>query len=88
MLTDLYIHEETVCTSTEGLLAEVERVNEEGLEEGYIIGSMDVEVLNPSLDVEFTVEKVCEMFSNSTMEMDGINYKELSLYLSLNKTDE
>ena len=88
MLTDLYIHEKTVCMSTEGLLAEVERINDEGLEDGHIIGSMDVEALYPSLDVEFTVDKVCELFSNSTMNIDGINYKELTLYLSLNKTDE
>ena len=87
LLTDLYIHEKTVCMSTEGLLAEVERINNEGIEAGYIIGSADVEALYPSLDVAFTVEKVCEVFMNSTMNIKGINYKELTLYLSLNKTD-
>ena len=88
MLTDLYIHEKTVCLSTEGLLAEIERMNNEGVREDDIIGSADVEALYPSLDVQFTVDKVCELFLSSTIDIKGIDYKELSLYLSLNKTDE
>ena len=88
LLTDLYIHEETVCMSTEGLLAEVERVNDGGIEDGYFVGSADVKALYPSLHVDFTVEKVCEVFMGSSMNIKGINYKELTLYLSLNKTDQ
>ena len=88
MLTDLYIYEKTVCMSTEGLLAEVDRINDEGIEEDDIVGSADIEALYPSLDIQFTVEKVCELFLDSTIDIKGINYKELSLYLSLNKTDE
>ena len=88
MLTDLYTHEKTVCLSTEGLLAEVERMNDEGIGVDDIIGSADVEALYPSLDVQFTVDKVCELFHNSTMDIEGVDYKELLLYLSLNKTDE
>ena len=45
MLTDLYINEESVCMSTEGLLAEVERINQEGIEEDDVVGSPDVEAL-------------------------------------------
>ena len=63
-------------------------MNNEGVGEDDIIGSADVEALYPSLDVEFTVDKVCELFLNSTVDIKGIDYKELSLYLSLNKTDE
>ena len=74
--------------STEGLLAEVERINDGGIEDGYFVGSADVEALYPSLDVDFTVEKVCEVFMGSSMNIKGINYKELTLYLSLNKTDQ
>ena len=61
ILTDVYIGEPTVCSSTEELLAEVERVNEEGLDEMDIIGSADVEALYPSLDIDFTIDKVCEL---------------------------
>ena len=65
ILTDVYMEEETVCLSTEELLAEVEKLNEEGIGDGYVIGSFDVEALYPSLDVEFTVDKVCELFMSS-----------------------
>ena len=42
----------------------------------------------PSLDIDFTVDCVCELFLSSDVDIDGINYKELSLYLSLNKDDQ
>ena len=89
ILTDVYTGEETVCASTEELLAAVEKLNEDGeIDEMDIIGSMDVEALYPSLDIDFTVDKVCEMLYNSKVTFEGINYKELGLYLSLVKNDE
>ena len=53
--------------STEELLAEVERLNEEGLDDDDVIGSMDVEALYPSLDIDFTVDKVCEIIYGSSV---------------------
>ena len=88
LITDIYKDEETVCSSTEELLAEVEKLNLLGINESDIVGSMDVEALYPSLDIDFTIEKVCEQIMNSTIEFEGLNYKELSLYLSLVRTEE
>ena len=88
LLKDVYMGEKTVCASTEELLAEVRRLNEEGVEGEDIVGSMDVEALYPSLDVDFTVDCVCELFLSSDVDIEGIDYKELSLYLSLNKDDQ
>ena len=88
MLTDVYVSERTVCASTEELLAEVNRLNEEGIDSTYIVGSMDVEALYPSLDIEFTVEKVCEVLYNSRVNIEGVDYKELGLYLSLVKSED
>ena len=88
LLTDVYKDEETVCSSTEELLAEVEKLNLVGINESDIVGSMDVEALYPSLDIDFTIEKVCELITNSTIEFEGLNYKELSLYLSFMRTEE
>ena len=88
LLTDVYVGEKTVCASTEELLAEVEIINNEGeLDNTYIVGSMDVEALYPSLDIEFTVDKVCELLYESRVNIEGIDIKELGLYLSLMKTD-
>ena len=88
LLTDVYIGEKTICSSTEELIAEVERVNDEGLDELDVIGSMDVEALYPSLDIDFTIEKVCELLYESSVEYKGLNVKELGLYLSLVMDDE
>ena len=88
MLSDLYTEEETVCLSTEELLAEVEKLNAEGIHDGYVIGSFDVEALYPSLDVDFTVDKVCELFMTSNVNIEGVDYKEVGLYMSLNKNDD
>ena len=88
ILTEVYVHEKTVCSSTEELLAEMDKLNENGIDASFIVGSMDVEALYPSLDVEFTIAKVCELFYESNIQVNGINYKELGLYLSLTHTDE
>ena len=88
ILTDVYVGERTVCASTEELLAEVDILNERGITNRHIVGSMDVEALYPSLDIDFTIEKVCELLYDSKVDIEGIDYKELSLYLSLVKTDE
>ena len=89
ILTDVYTEEPTVFLSTEKLLADVERINTEGgLDENDIVGSADIEALYPSLDIDFTIDKVCEVFEDSTVSIEGIDYAELGLYLSLNKTDD
>ena len=38
------------------------------------------------LDIDFTIEKVCETFARSTFSVEGVDYKHLSLYLALNMT--
>ena len=77
-----------MCYSTEELLAEVGKLNHEGIDDLDIVGSMDVEALYPSLDIDFTIEKVCEVLYESTVKYEGLNYKELGLYLSLMKNDD
>ena len=77
-----------VCMNTEELLAEIERVNSEGLGSKTIIGSTDVKALYPSLDITFTIQKVCEVFKTSNVTIVGIDYEELGLYISLNRTAE
>ena len=88
ILTDVYAEEASVCSSTEELLAEVDKMNAEGIGDGIVIGSFDVEALYPSLDIDFTVDKVCELFLSSKVNIEGVDYKELGLYMSLNKNDE
>ena len=42
-----------------------------------IVGSADVKALYPSLDVDFTVDKVCEVFYGSEVRVEGVNVEEL-----------
>ena len=39
------------------------------------------------MNIEFTVEKVCEMFYNSEVKVEGIDVGELGLYLALNRKE-
>ena len=44
--------------NTEEMMAEIARVNSEGLGENIIVGSTDVKTLYPSLDIDFTIQVV------------------------------
>ena len=80
--------------STEGILAEIQEVNERtGAtmqdEEKLIVGSLDVKALYPSIDVDFAADVVANEVYKSAVEVDesSINVEELGLYLMLT-TDE
>ena len=88
ILKEVYKDENSVCFSTEEMIAAVDEVNERGIDSTYIIGSADVKALYPSLDIEFTIEVVCDMFNKSKVNIKNVNYKEVALYIALNRTDE
>ena len=88
ILMEVYKEKETVCSSTEEMLASVDMVNRRGIDSTYIIGSADVKALYPSLEIDFTIEKVCELFNRSNVNIKHINYKEIALYIALNSTEE
>ena len=48
---------------------------------------MDVKALYPSLEVKFTVDKVCEVFECSDVIIQGVDYEELGLYLRLTNSN-
>lgn len=77
---------DTVCLSTEEMATEIDRVNSRHHESGLVIGSTDVKALYPSLDIDFTVEKVCNVIRQSTIKFEGLWNEELGLYISINTT--
>lgn len=71
------------------MLADFTELNDsQVMEDIPLVGSADVKVLYPSLDITFTVEKVCEVFHTSdAVKVVGLNTEELGLYLSLNRSE-
>ena len=52
-----------------------------------MVGSLDVKALYPSLDQDITIETVAEEFHISQVKIEGVDYEELGLYLSLHKDE-
>ena len=89
ILSEVWMHDkDTVCLSTEEMVAEFDRVNSTKPTGEIVIGSADVKALYPSLDIDFTVDKVCEVLMLSDVKFEGLWYKEVGLYLVLNLTTE
>jgi len=77
-----------ICMSTEDMIAEMNRTNKNQEDDGLIIGYTDVVALYPSLDIDFTIDKVCEVFFESDISIQGIDYVELGLYLAVTTSPE
>ena len=88
LLKHLWKDHEHACENTEDMLAAIRDLNQQHIEGDIIIGSLDVKALYPSLDIEFTAEVVSKAFFESDFEVEGVNHKELSLYLAINKTEK
>ena len=88
VLKELIPTEETHCDSTEDLLAELEMANKEDVKESWVVGSLDVEALYPSLDIPRCSKVVSEKLMESPITIKGIEWKEVALYLKYHLTDE
>ena len=87
LLRPVWQEKDTVCLSTEEMLAAIHETNESGvLDEECTIGSADVAALYPSIDVEIASAIVSEMFIESDVQVADVDTRELGLYLSLNRT--
>ena len=73
MLKSVWEEEPDVCLSTEEMMAGIQDVNRRIVSGEMAIGSADVKALYPSLDIEFTVEKVCEVVRDSKMVVSGVD---------------
>ena len=80
-----------MCISTEDMMAGIKKANDElrnNVDNEVIVGSADVKALYPSLDVDFTLDKVCEVFYGSEVRVEGVNVEELGLYLSVSLKED
>ena len=76
------------CENTEDLIAKFKEINENGIEDDVQIGSLDVKALHPSFDIDHTIEFVGQEFKRREVQIEGINIKEVTLYIALSKTQE
>ena len=76
ILTEVWKSREnsTICMSTEDMIAEINRTNDNQKDDNLIIGSTDVVALYPSLDIDFTIDKVCDVFFESDVSVQGVDY--------------
>ena len=87
ILAEVWKEEKSVCLNTEEMLAGFTELNDSQVTEDIVVGSADVKALYPSLDITFTVERVCEVFHTSGVKVVGLNAEELGLHLSLNRSE-
>ena len=73
---------ETVCRSTEEMIARIEEVNQKLGTKVPVIFSTDVEAMYPSLDIPVIAQAAKEQFLRSDLEIP-INAEELSLYCAI-----
>lgn len=86
VLREIIYESDTVCGSSEDLIAEINDVNTKNcIGKDTVIGSMDVKSMYPSLDVEVVIEVVGEEFAKSKLQICNVDLEEVGLYLALNK---
>ena len=77
-----------MCASTEEMIAEMKKVNSVQSDNDLVVGSADMKALYPNLDIEFTIENVCDVFFESKVQVEGVDYEEVGLYLAINTESE
>ena len=82
LLTPLIPHGSTQCESTDKLMTEFEKVNAERDADGrWVVGSLDVKSLYPSLDIVVCGIVVAKALLESDMVFKGLRWQEIALYL-------
>ena len=74
--------------STEEMIAVMKMANNVQVDNDLVVGSADVKALYPSLDIDFTIENVCDVFFESDVQVKGVDYEEVGLYLAINTEPE
>ena len=81
-------NESTHCWSTDDLINEIEKLNEEIVDEEWIVASLDVDALYPSLDIEKCTKSIVRKMNESEIVFEGLQWKEIALYLRYHMNDE
>ena len=88
LLVDLIPPSNTQCNSTEDLIAQIAEVNNGEVDKEWIVCSLDVEALYPSLDIKECANVIEQKLLKSSYLIKGLNWTEIALYLKFHLTDE
>lgn len=89
LLSPLIAQGNTQCQSTDELLSKFERVNrEKDADPRWIIGSLDVVSLYPSLDIDVCTVVVALALIESDIQFEKLRWSEIGLYLRYNMSLE
>ena len=89
LLTPLIHEGGTQCGATEELLSQFERVNRvRDADPRWVVGSLDVVSLYPSLDIEVCSIMVARALMDSDLVFKGVNWMEVALYLRYHMDQE
>ena len=88
LLSHLIPESETHCWATDDLLTEFEKVNADRVvDRDWVVGSLDVDALYPSLDIERCARVVCDRLFESDLKFEKLDWKEIALYLRFHLTE-
>ena len=88
LLVDIIPPDVTQCNATEELIQETEQLNKRTVDKNWIVCSLDVEALYPSLDIKECARVIEERMLQSNFEVEGLRWTEISLYLKYHLSDE
>ena len=88
LLVELIPPSSTQCNSTQELIEDINELNKKTINDKWIVCSLDVEALYPSLDIEECARVIEEQLFQADFEVDGLRWTEIALYLKYHLTDE
>ena len=85
LIKPIWRNNEGTCTSTEDMMASIQKVNERLAETGEdaVVISLDVKALYPSMDIELTADVVYQLFLERGPTVDGVDASQVGHYLAL-----
>ena len=81
LLVDLIPPGDTQCNSTQDSIEEISELNKGEVDKDWIVCSLDVEALYPSLDIQECAKVIEQQLLESPFEVIGLNWVEIALYL-------
>ena len=88
ILYPLVENEKTHCWSTNDLLDEIERLNEGRIDEEWIVASLDIDALYPSLDIKECTKSILRKLFESDIVFENLQWIDIVLYLRYRMNDE